>query len=184
MAHRGRLNVLVNVLGKSPADLFSEFEGKYDLSHLKGSGDVKYHKGFSADLRTSGGNVHVALAFNPSHLEVVNAGRRGLGARASGATRRCEGRARGAGSHPRRCGVRRSRRGDGNAAVVAGARVSTPAAHCTSSSTTKSASRPRRPNDARSTMYCSDVAKMLEAPIFHVNGDDPEAVRFRDAARA
>ena len=73
MAHRGRLNVLVNVLGKSPADLFSEFEGKYDLSHLKGSGDVKYHKGFSADLRTSGGNVHVALAFNPSHLEVVNA---------------------------------------------------------------------------------------------------------------
>ena len=72
MAHRGRLNVLVNVLGKSPKDLFSEFEGKYDLSQIKGSGDVKYHKGFSADLRTAGGNVHVGLAFNPSHLEVVN----------------------------------------------------------------------------------------------------------------
>ena len=72
MAHRGRLNVLVNVLGKAPSDLFSEFEGKYDTAHLKGSGDVKYHKGFSADLRTAGGNVHVALAFNPSHLEVVN----------------------------------------------------------------------------------------------------------------
>src|SRR5690606_25230801 len=72
MAHRGRLNVLVNVLGKSPADLFSEFEGRYDFAHLKGSGDVKYHKGFSSDLRTAGCNVHVALAFNPSHLEVVN----------------------------------------------------------------------------------------------------------------
>ena len=72
MAHRGRLNVLVNVLGKSPAELFSEFEGRYDLAKLKGSGDVKYHKGFSCDVTTPGGNVHVALAFNPSHLEVVN----------------------------------------------------------------------------------------------------------------
>ncbi len=72
MAHRGRLNVLVNVLGKSPSVLFSEFEGNYDTAHMQGSGDVKYHKGFSADLRTPGGNVHVALAFNPSHLEVVN----------------------------------------------------------------------------------------------------------------
>ncbi len=72
MAHRGRLNVLVNLLGKSPADIFSEFEGKYDVAHLQGSGDVKYHKGFSSDLKTPAGNVHVALAFNPSHLEVVN----------------------------------------------------------------------------------------------------------------
>jgi 2-oxoglutarate dehydrogenase E1 component len=72
MAHRGRLNVLVNLLGKSPKDLFSEFEGQYDLAKLRGSGDVKYHKGYSADLKTQSGNVHVALAFNPSHLEVVN----------------------------------------------------------------------------------------------------------------
>src|SRR5882757_10188776 len=72
MAHRGRLNVLVNLLGKSPKDLFSEFEGQYDLAKLRGSGDVKYHKGFSADLKAGSGNVHVALAFNPSHLEVVN----------------------------------------------------------------------------------------------------------------
>ena len=72
MAHRGRLNVLVNILGKSPSVLFNEFEGKYDTAHMQGSGDVKYHKGFSSDLRTPGGNVHVALAFNPSHLEVVN----------------------------------------------------------------------------------------------------------------
>jgi 2-oxoglutarate dehydrogenase E1 component len=73
MAHRGRLNVLVNLLGKSPKDLFSEFEGQYDLTKLRGSGDVKYHKGFSSDLKTASGNVHVALAFNPSHLEFVNA---------------------------------------------------------------------------------------------------------------
>ena len=72
MAHRGRLNVLVNLLGKSPKDLFSEFEGQYDLAKLRGSGDVKYHKGFSSDLKTASGNVHVALAFNPSHLEIVN----------------------------------------------------------------------------------------------------------------
>lgn len=72
MAHRGRLNVLVNLLGKPPSILFSEFEGQYDASGVRGSGDVKYHKGFSADLKTPGGNVHVALAFNPSHLEVVN----------------------------------------------------------------------------------------------------------------
>ncbi len=72
MAHRGRLNVLVNVLGKVPEALFSEFEGNYDLKKLKGSGDVKYHKGYSCDVRTPGGNVHIALAFNPSHLEVVN----------------------------------------------------------------------------------------------------------------
>ena len=72
MAHRGRLNVLVNVVGKSPQVLFSEFEGHYDTNHMQGSGDVKYHKGFSTDIRTPGGNVHVALAFNPSHLEVVN----------------------------------------------------------------------------------------------------------------
>jgi len=73
MAHRARLNGLVNVLGKAPADLFTEFEGQYDLKKLKGSGDVKYHKGYSSDLRTAGDNVHVALAFNPSHLEIVDA---------------------------------------------------------------------------------------------------------------
>src|SRR6266853_6156314 len=72
MAHRGRLNVLVNLLGKSPAALFSEFEGADDPGRLKGSGDVKYHKGFSADLRTAKDNATTVLAFNPSHLEVVD----------------------------------------------------------------------------------------------------------------
>ncbi|MCB1844842.1 MAG: 2-oxoglutarate dehydrogenase E1 component, partial [Halioglobus sp.] len=72
MAHRGRINVLVNVLGKAAEELFDEFEGNVDPSEMKGSGDVKYHKGYSADMKTPGGNVHIALAFNPSHLEVVN----------------------------------------------------------------------------------------------------------------
>ena len=72
MAHRGRINVLVNVLGKSPEELFEEFEGNVDPEEMTGSGDVKYHKGFSADMKTPGGNVHIALAFNPSHLEIVN----------------------------------------------------------------------------------------------------------------
>jgi len=177
MAHRGRLNVLVNVLGKAPSVLFSEFEGKYDISHMKGSGDVKYHKGFSADLRTPGGNVHVALAFNPSHLEVVNPV--------------VEGSVR----------ARQERRGD-----EAGARVVPVVIHGDAAFAgqgvvmeTMQLSQARgfytggtmhviinnqvgfttsKPEDARSTMYCSDAAKMLEAPIFHVNADDPEAVVF------
>ena len=70
MAHRGRLNVLVNVLGKMPKDLFLEFEGKQP-SELP-SGDVKYHNGYSSDITTPGGPVHLSLAFNPSHLEIVN----------------------------------------------------------------------------------------------------------------
>jgi len=177
MAHRGRLNVLVNVLGKSPAELFSEFEGNYDLKKLKGSGDVKYHKGFSCDVSTPGGNVHVALAFNPSHLEVVNPV--------------VEGSVR----------ARQERRGD-----VAGDKVMAVLIHGDSAfagqgviQETLQMSQARafytggtvhviinnqvgftthEPRDTRSTLYCSDVAKMIEAPILHVNGDDPEAVVF------
>ena len=69
MAHRGRLNLLVNILGKSPAELFDEFEGKASYS---GSADVKYHQGFSSNVMTPGGEVHLAMAFNPSHLEIVS----------------------------------------------------------------------------------------------------------------
>ena len=72
MAHRGRLNVLVNTLGKMPKNLFSEFEGKHELDGLAASGDVKYHQGFSSDIQTAGGTVHLSLAFNPSHLEIVS----------------------------------------------------------------------------------------------------------------
>jgi len=177
MAHRGRLNVLVNLLGKSPAALFSEFEGAYDPGRLKGSGDVKYHKGFSADLRTAHGNVHTALAFNPSHLEVVDPV--------------VEGSVR----------ARQERRGDGRAARVLPLLVHGDAAFAGQGVVmeTLQLSQARgfftggtahviinnqvgfttsEPADLRSTMYCSDVAKMLEVPIFHVNADDPEAVVF------
>ena len=177
MAHRGRLNVLVNILGKSPSVLFSEFEGKYDTSQSKGSGDVKYHKGFSADLRTPSGNVHVVLAFNPSHLEVVNPV--------------VEGSVR----------ARQERRGDIRGDRVVPVLIHGDAAFAGQGVVmeTMQLSQARgfytggtvhiivnnqvgftisNPHDARSTMYCSDVAKMLEAPIFHVNADDPEAVVF------
>ncbi len=177
MAHRGRLNVLVNVLGKAPSMLFSEFEGHVDLDDLKGSGDVKYHKGFSADLRTTGGNVHVVLAFNPSHLEVVNPV--------------VEGSVR----------ARQERRGDTTGGTVVPLLIHGDAAFAGQGVVmeTLQLSQARgfrtggtlhvvinnqvgfttsEPSDARSTLYCSDVAKMIEAPIFHVNADDPEAVVF------
>ena len=177
MAHRGRLNVLVNVLGKSPADLFTEFEGQVDLKKLKGSGDVKYHKGFSSDLRTAGGNVHVALAFNPSHLEIVDAV--------------VEGSVR----------ARQERRGDARGDKVMPVLLHGDAAFAAQGVVmeTLQMSQARGfytggtvhvvinnqvgftisdPRDARSTLYCSDVAKVVEAPILHVNGDDPEAVVF------
>jgi 2-oxoglutarate dehydrogenase E1 component len=177
MAHRGRLNVLVNLLGKSPAALFSEFEGIYDPARLKGSGDVKYHKGFSADLRTPNGNVHTVLAFNPSHLEVVNPV--------------VEGSVR----------ARQERRGDERAERVLALLVHGDAAFAGQGVVmeTLQLSQARGfftggtvhviinnqvgfttsdPQDARSTIYASDVAKMLEVPIFHVNADDAEAVVF------
>jgi 2-oxoglutarate dehydrogenase E1 component len=177
MAHRGRLNVLVNLLGKSPKDLFSEFEGQYDLATLRGSGDVKYHKGFSSDLKTVSGNVHVALAFNPSHLEVVNPV--------------VEGSVR----------ARQERRGDalgdkvlpvqihgdaafaGQGVVMETLQLSQARGFYTGGSVhviinNQVGFTTSDPRDARSTLYCSDVAKMIEAPIFHVNADDPEAVCF------
>jgi 2-oxoglutarate dehydrogenase E1 component len=177
MAHRGRLNVLVNVVGKSPELLFSEFEGHYDTNHMQGSGDVKYHKGFSTDIRTPAGNVHVALAFNPSHLEVVNPV--------------VEGSVR----------ARQQRRSDGKGDQVVPVLIHGDAAFAGQGVVmeTLQLSQARGfytggtlhviinnqvgftisdPRDSRSTLYCSDVAKMIEAPIFHVNGDDVEAVVF------
>jgi len=177
MAHRGRLNVLVNVLGKAPSMLFSEFEGKHEHDASKGSGDVKYHKGFSADLRTAGGNVHVVLAFNPSHLEVVNAV--------------VEGSVR----------ARQEQRGDATGSTILPLLIHGDAAFAGQGVVTETLqlSQARsfatggtlhviinnqigfttsEPHDARSTLYCSDVAKMIEAPILHVNADDPEAVVF------
>jgi 2-oxoglutarate dehydrogenase E1 component len=174
MAHRGRINVLVNILGKSPEELFEEFEGNYDLDGLKGSGDVKYHKGFSADMKTPGGNLHIALAFNPSHLEIVNPVVEG------------SVRAR----QQRRDDVERVEilpvliHGD---AAFSGQGVVTETFQLSQTNGFRTGGTVHivinnqigfttsRPSDARSTDYCSDVAKMIEAPIFHVNGDDPEA---------
>ncbi|MCP5090317.1 MAG: 2-oxoglutarate dehydrogenase E1 component [Gammaproteobacteria bacterium] len=177
MAHRGRINVLVNILGKSPGELFEEFEGKYDPEELKGSGDVKYHKGFSADMKTPGGNLHIALAFNPSHLEIVNPV--------------VEGSVR----------ARQQRRNDTERQEVLPVLIHGDAAFAGQGVVTETFQMSQtngfrtggtvhvvvnnqigfttsRPSDARSTDYCSDVAKMIEAPIFHVNGDDPESVVF------
>jgi 2-oxoglutarate dehydrogenase E1 component len=177
MAHRGRLNVLVNVLGKSPAELFSEFEGNYDLKKLKGSGDVKYHKGFSCDVRTPAGNVHVALAFNPSHLEVVNPV-------VEGSVRaRQERRGDAAGDKVMAVLIHGDSAFAGQGVIQETLQMSQARAFYTGGTvhviinnqvgfTTHDA------RDTRSTLYCSDVAKMIEAPILHVNGDDPEAVVF------
>ena len=179
MAHRGRLNVLVNTLGKPPRKLFDEFEGKFEHKSdgRAHTGDVKYHMGFSADVATEGGPVHVALAFNPSHLEIVDpvvAGsvrsrqhRRGDKARKQVLPVLLHGDAAFAGqgvvmellqmSQARGFAV------GGTVHVVINNQVGF---------TTSDRA------DARSTLYCTDVAKMVDAPVLHVNGDNPEAVVF------
>ena len=178
MAHRGRLNVLINTLGKPPRLLFDEFEGKFehadDPAH---SGDVKYHMGFSADVRTAGGPLHVALAFNPSHLEIVNP--MVLGSVRARQTRR--------GDSARREVLPVLIHGD---AALAGQGVN---AELFNLSQTRGFTvggtvhvvvnnqigfTISRQDDARSTHYCTDIIKMINAPVLHVNGDDPEAVAF------
>jgi len=175
MAHRGRLNVLVNVLGKSPGELFSEFEGKQ--AHPAGSGDVKYHKGFSSDLRTPGGNVHVALAFNPSHLEIVNPV-------VEGSVRaRQERRLDARGEKVLPILIHGDAAFAGQGVVMETLQLSQTRGYGTGGTIHVIVNNQigftiSDPHDARSTRYCSDVAKMIEAPILHVNGDDPESVIF------
>ncbi|MRW89168.1 2-oxoglutarate dehydrogenase E1 component [Duganella sp. FT80W] len=172
MAHRGRLNVLVNTLGKAPRELFEEFEGKHadDLP----AGDVKYHQGFSSDISTAGGPVHLSLAFNPSHLEIVNPV--------------VEGSVK----------ARMDRRGDHGGKQVLPILVHGDAAFAGQGVVMETLNLAQTrgygtggtvhivinnqigfttsdPRDARSTIYCSDVVKMIEAPVLHVNADDPEA---------
>ena len=174
MAHRGRLNVLVNVLGKNPAEMFEEFEGKRLVNT---SGDVKYHQGFSSNVMTPGGEVHMALGFNPSHLEiscpvVVGSGR-----------------------------ARQDRRNDptgqkvvpilmhgdaafaGQGVVMETFQLSQTRAYKTGGTihiviNNQVGFTTSRQDDARSTEYCTDIAKMVGAPILHVNGDNPDAVMF------
>ena len=121
MAHRGRLNVLVNTLGKMPKDLFSEFEGKHDDALM--AGDVKYHQGFSSDINTPGGPMHLTLAFNPSHLEIVNPVVEGSVRARQHRRKDRAGRAGAAGADPRRRRGRRAGRGDGDAEPRADARL-------------------------------------------------------------
>tara|TARA_R110001583_G_scaffold188860_3_gene351327 strand:- start:14936 stop:17749 length:2814 start_codon:yes stop_codon:yes gene_type:complete len=172
MAHRGRLNVLVNVLGKKPADLFDEFAGKH--TKQEGSSDVKYHQGFSSDFKTPKGNVHLSLAFNPSHLEIVNPV-------VLGSVRARQERLNSIGESVLPITVH----GD---SAIAGQGVVQETFNMSQARAFKVSGTVRivinnqigfttsKREDTRSTRYCTDIAKMVQAPIFHVNGDDPEAV--------
>ena len=180
MAHRGRLNVLINIIGKMPDELFGEFEGKIsadtNLDDIQ-SGDVKYHLGYSSDIETSGGPIHLTLAFNPSHLEIIDPV--------------VEGSVR----------ARQDRRGDkardqvlpilihgdaafaGQGVVMETFQLSQTRGYSTGGTVhiivnNQIGFTTSDPLDSRSTLYCTDVAKLVQAPIFHVNGDDPEAVVF------
>ena len=176
MAHRGRLNVLVNILGKAPKELFSEFEGEYEIEDADNqTGDVKYHQGASSDIETPGGIVHLALSFNPSHLEIIDPV--------------VEGSVR----------ARQERRGDSARKQVVPILIHGDAAFAGQGVVMETLNMARTRGysvggtvhiivnnqigfttntlDARSTLYCTEVAKMVQAPIFHVNGDDPEAAR-------
>ncbi len=177
MAHRGRLNVLVNILGKSPGDLFGEFEGKYNSDELIVSGDVKYHQGFSSDVDTPGGPVHLALAFNPSHLEIVSPVVEGSVKARQLRRDDQEGKTvlpvivHGDAAFPGQGVVMETlnlskTRGYGTGGTVH-IIVNNQIGFTTSN-----------PLDTRSTLYCTEVAKMVQAPIFHVNGDDPDAILF------
>ncbi|MBB7355010.1 2-oxoglutarate dehydrogenase E1 component [Escherichia coli] len=173
MAHRGRLNVLVNLLNKDSAQLFAEFEGKQTIG--SGSGDVKYHMGYSSNLETPAGSLHVALAYNPSHLEIVNPVVLG------------------------QVRARQERRGEDGQAKVVGVLIHGDSAlgGLGVNQTTFNLSQTQgygtggtlhlvinnqigfttsRLQDMRSSRYCTDIAKMVAAPIIHVNGDDVDAV--------
>ena len=178
MAHRGRLNVLANILRKPYQEIFAEFEDNFIPDSIDGDGDVKYHLGFSSDYLTSRGEkIHLSLTPNPSHLEAVNPVVEGRTrakqdcvrrSRSATAACRCSSTATpplpGKGSSPRRSifAISPATRTGGTLHII----VNNQIGFTTS------------PNDARSTTYCTDVAKMIQAPIFHVNAEDPEAAVF------
>ncbi|MDB5796811.1 MAG: 2-oxoglutarate dehydrogenase component [Paucimonas sp.] len=173
MAHRGRLNVLVNTLGKMPQDLFAEFEGRHadDLP----AGDVKYHQGFSSDITTSGGPVHLSLAFNPSHLEIVNPVVEGS------VKARMERRGDKDGSQVLPILVHGDAAFAGQGVVMETLNLAQTRGYGTGGTVhivinNQIGFTTSDPRDSHSTLYCSDVVKMIEAPVLHVNGDDAEAV--------
>ncbi|MCW9023949.1 MAG: 2-oxoglutarate dehydrogenase E1 component [Gammaproteobacteria bacterium] len=174
MAHRGRLNVLVNIFGKTPADLFMEFEGKVVNSNNR-TGDVKYHMGYSANLSTAGGAVHIAMAFNPSHLEIV-------APVVEGSVRaRQDHRKDSEGKEVLPVLIHGDAAFAGQGVVMETFNMSQSRGYSTKGTVhiiinNQIGFTSSNQEDSRSTLYCSDVAKMVSAPIFHVNGDDPEAV--------
>ena len=178
MAHRGRLNVLVNILGKPPSKLFDEFEGRFEHQEDPArSGDVKYHMGFSANVRTPGQTVHVALAFNPSHLEIVDPVVAGS-VRARQTHRNDRER-----EHVVPVIIHGDAAFAGQGVVMELFNMSQARGFCVGGTVHVVINNQvgftiSNPHDARSTLYCTDVAKMVNAPVFHVNGDDPEAVLF------
>jgi 2-oxoglutarate dehydrogenase E1 component len=173
MAHRGRLNVLINILGKLPGDLFAEFEGKHP-DNLP-SGDVKYHNGFSSDVSTAGGPVHLSLAFNPSHLEIVNPV-------VIGSTKaRQDKRHDKTGEHVLPVLVHGDAAFAGQGVVMETLNLALTRGYGTGGAihvviNNQIGFTTSDPRDSRSTIYCTDVVKMIDAPVLHVNGDDPEAV--------
>ncbi|MGP4712702.1 MULTISPECIES: 2-oxoglutarate dehydrogenase E1 component [unclassified Psychrobacter] len=181
MAHRGRLNLLVNILGKNPADLFDEFDGK--VQPEKGSGDVKYHNGYSSNVMTPGGEAHLALAFNPSHLEIV-------APVLQGSVRARQVRRNDQPGHSGKDGnsvlpivVHGDAAFAGQGVVQETFQMSQTRAYTTGGTVhivinNQVGFTTSRQEDLRSTEYCTDVAKMVHAPILHVNGDDPESVIF------
>ena len=176
MAHRGRLNVLINLLGKSPAELFQEFEGNFNLENA-GSGDVKYHLGYSSDLQTGGGALHLALASNPSHLEIVNPV-------VEGSVRaRMQRRHDRWGEEVLPVLIHGDAAFAGQGVIMETFQLSQARGFYTGGTVhviinNQIGFTTSNPLDSRSTLYCTEVAKMVQAPIFHVNGDDPEAVVF------
>jgi 2-oxoglutarate dehydrogenase E1 component len=175
MAHRGRLNVLVNILGKRPSLLFDEFEGKHSSRNPNRPWDVKYHLGFASDIKTPGGEVHMALAFNPSHLEIVDPVV--LGSARARQVRRGDEKhdkvmpilihgdaafsAQGVVMELFQMSEVRGFAVGGTLHIVINNQIGFTTSNI---------------EDTRSTLYCTAVAKMVHAPIFHVNADDPEAV--------
>ena len=176
MAHRGRLNVLTNIFGKMPSDLFDEFEGNIEWDE-RYNYDVKYHQGFSSDVHTDAGPIHLELAFNPSHLEIVDPVVEGSVRARQHRFKDCKtkdvlpilihGDAAFAGQGVvmetfNMCKTRGYKTG-GTIHII----VNNQIGFTTSN-----------PRDVRSTLYCTEIARMIQAPIFHVNGDDPEACVF------
>ncbi|MEX0941315.1 MAG: 2-oxoglutarate dehydrogenase E1 component [Pseudomonadales bacterium] len=175
MAHRGRINVLVNLMGKQPADLFDEFEGRYTPGF--GSGDVKYHQGYSSNLMTPGGEMHLALGFNPSHLEI------GAPVIVGSVRARQDRRGDNEGKQVLAINIHGDAAFAGQGVVMETFQMSQTRGFYTGGTihviiNNQIGYTISNPADARSTRYCTEIAKMVQAPIFHVNGDDPEAVLF------